>query len=273
VLSNACYEHGAALPAGADAAQPGVWHLYAGAGQRCLADGAGGDGRRLCAGELLHINHTLAGGGNANWMKVGTVLVRVVEGAPPAGARWYGEDDVVVILPHTLNALNYWHSVADHSLPLFWQLRWMLGHRAYLRDRGAPAGAAGPRVLVSPLQTNGDDTFRRIIAAFPHVSLVRPGALVVNIGRGSVVDEAAVLAVLESGHLAGYAADVFEFEDWLLPSRPREIAPALSSHPRTLFTPHLGSAVARVRREIALRAAHNILDALAGRTPRDLLPP
>jgi hypothetical protein len=78
VLSNACYEHGAALPAGADAAQPGVWHLYAGVGQRCLADGAGGDGRRLCAGELLHINHTLAGGGNADWMKVGTVLVRVV---------------------------------------------------------------------------------------------------------------------------------------------------------------------------------------------------
>jgi phosphonate dehydrogenase len=97
--------------------------------------------------------------------------------------------------------------------------------------------------------------------------------LLVNIGRGSVVEEAAVLAALESGHLAGYAADVFEFEDWLLPSRPREIAPALRSHPRTLFTPHLGSAVARVRREIALRAAHNILDAQAGRAPRDLLPP
>lgn len=105
------------------------------------------------------------------------------------------------------------------------------------------------------------------------LAALRPGALLVNIGRGSVVDEGAVLAALQSGHLAGYAADVFEFEDWLLPDRPVEIAPALRIHPRTLFTPHLGSAVARVRREIALRAAHNILDALAGRTPRDLLPP
>ena len=102
---------------------------------------------------------------------------------------------------------------------------------------------------------------------------LRRGALLVNIGRGSVVDEASVLAALESGHLGGYAADVFEFEDWLLGGRPAEVSPALRSHPRTLFTPHLGSAVARVRREIALRAAHNILDALAGRAPRDLLPP
>lgn len=105
------------------------------------------------------------------------------------------------------------------------------------------------------------------------LAAMRPGALLVNIGRGSVVEEAAVLAALQSGHLGGYAADVFEFEDWLLPERPLEIAPALRTHPRTLFTPHLGSAVARVRREIALRAAHNILDALEGRTPRDLLPP
>ena len=103
------------------------------------------------------------------------------------------------------------------------------------------------------------------------LAALRAGALMVNIGRGSVVDEAAVLAMLQSGHLAGYAADVFEFEDWALPDRPLEIAPALRSHPRTLFTPHLGSAVAAVRREIAWRAAHNILDALAGRTPRDLL--
>jgi len=103
------------------------------------------------------------------------------------------------------------------------------------------------------------------------LAALRPGALLVNIGRGSVVDEAAVLAALESGHLAGYAADVFAFEDWALPGRPLGLAPALREHPRTLFTPHLGSAVASVRREIALRAASNIVDALQGRPPRDLL--
>lgn len=42
------------------------------------------------------------------------------------------------------------------------------------------------------------------------LALVRPGALLVNPCRGSVVDEAAVLAALERGQLGGYAADVFE---------------------------------------------------------------
>lgn len=98
---------------------------------------------------------------------------------------------------------------------------------------------------------------------------VRRGALLVNVGRGSVVDERAVLAALDSGQLGGFAADVFEFEDRALPDRPREIAPALREHPRTLWTPHLGSAVREVRRAIAERAADNILDWYAGRAPRD----
>ena len=71
----------------------------------------------------------------------------------------------------------------------------------------------------------------------------KPGALLINVGRGSVVDERAVAAALEGGALGGYAADVFEMEDWALPDRPRSIDPRLRTHPRTLFTPHLGSAV------------------------------
>jgi phosphonate dehydrogenase len=97
---------------------------------------------------------------------------------------------------------------------------------------------------------------------------MKPGALLVNIGRGSVVDEAAVADALEHGTLGGYAADVFEMEDWARPDRPRIIEPRLLSHPRTLFTPHLGSAVDRVRREIALQAADDIADVLYGRAPR-----
>lgn len=100
---------------------------------------------------------------------------------------------------------------------------------------------------------------------------MKRGAQLINIGRGSVADENAVLAALMDGTLGGYAADVFEMEDWALPDRPRVIDPRLRTHPRTLFTPHLGSAVARVRREIELRAAENIADALAGRRPRDAI--
>ncbi len=58
-------------------------------------------------------------------------------------------------------------------------------------------------------------------------------------------------------------------EDWALASRPRTIHPALlADRERTFFTPHLGSAVEQARREIALEAAENVLDALAGRRPR-----
>jgi phosphonate dehydrogenase len=100
---------------------------------------------------------------------------------------------------------------------------------------------------------------------------MKPGALLVNVGRGSTVDEESVAAALASGRLGGYAADVFAMEDWALPDRPRAIPPALVAHPRTLFTPHLGSAVAQVRAEIAMAAARNIADALAGRRPRDAI--
>lgn len=98
---------------------------------------------------------------------------------------------------------------------------------------------------------------------------MKPGAFLVNVGRGSVVDERAVVEALESGHLAGYAADVFEMEDRALPGGPPlTIRPELlSDERRTLFTPHLGSAVAATRREIELEAARSILQALAGRKP------
>ncbi len=89
-------------------------------------------------------------------------------------------------------------------------------------------------------------------------------ALVVNVARGSLVDEAAVAEALSAGRLGGYAADVFEMEDWALPDRPRAIPPALLAHPRTLFTPHLGSAVAQVREAIEAAAAASLAAFFAG---------
>jgi phosphonate dehydrogenase len=100
---------------------------------------------------------------------------------------------------------------------------------------------------------------------------VQPHALLINPARGSLVDEAAVLAALQTGRLGGYAADVFEFEDWARPDRPHAIAPELLAHPATLFSPHLGSAVVAVRQAIERRAAENILDLLTGRAPRDAI--
>jgi phosphonate dehydrogenase len=96
---------------------------------------------------------------------------------------------------------------------------------------------------------------------------MRRGAFVVNVGRGSVIDEDAIATALEAGRLGGYAADVFAMEDWLLPGRPAAIPDRLLHHPRTLFTPHLGSAVDDVRRQMSLQATRQIRQALLGRRP------
>lgn len=121
-------------------------------------------------------------------------------------------------------------------------------------------------IVILALALN-DDTLHTINAA--RLARMKSGAFLINPCRGSVVDEAAVLEALASGHLGGYAADVFEMEDWARADRPRQISAALRAHPNTLFTAHIGSAVLDVRLAIEQRAADNILQALRGEHPRD----
>jgi phosphonate dehydrogenase len=103
------------------------------------------------------------------------------------------------------------------------------------------------------------------------LKLSKPGQLIINVGRGSVVNEEAILGGLQSGQLAGFAADVFACEDWGLSNRPTSINHALTSNPSTLFTPHLGSAVKSVRIAIEHRAADNIIAYLEGKKPADAI--
>ena len=95
----------------------------------------------------------------------------------------------------------------------------------------------------------------------------RPGAFVVNVGRGSVVYEVAVADALDENRLGGYAAEVFAMEDWALPGRPAAIPDRLLKHPRTLFTPHLGSAVNDVRKQMSMQAALQVRQVLSGERP------
>ncbi len=137
----------------------------------------------------------------------------------------------------------------------------LLGH-----DVGAPAPPGVTAVSLEELLPVAD----ALVLALPltpatrhvldakHLAALPAHALVVNVARGSLVDEAAVAAALEAGHLGGYAADVFAMEDWALPDRPRQIPPALLAQPRTLFTPHLGSAVEQVREAIEMAAAESL---------------
>jgi phosphonate dehydrogenase len=102
------------------------------------------------------------------------------------------------------------------------------------------------------------------------IAAMKPGALLINPARGSLVDEAAVADALETGRLGGYAADVFQCEDWARLDRPAGIDGRLArAGARTVLTPHIGSAVAGVRRDIELSAARNILAVLSGQTPNE----
>jgi phosphonate dehydrogenase len=104
------------------------------------------------------------------------------------------------------------------------------------------------------------------------LSKMKKGAYLVNVGRGSTVDEAAVARALKDGTLRGYAADVYEMEDLARHGHPPSIHLELIANvDRTLFTPHLGSAVAKVRMEIELSAAGSILQALRGGRPNDAI--
>lgn len=94
----------------------------------------------------------------------------------------------------------------------------------------------------------------RVISA-PQLEALRDGAFLVNTARGALVDEAAVLAALQSGRLGGYATDVFETEP-VAPSSP------LVAHPRVVSTPHIGYATADAERELLRRGIENALAGL-----------
>jgi D-3-phosphoglycerate dehydrogenase len=94
---------------------------------------------------------------------------------------------------------------------------------------------------------------RRIVDAAA-LRRMRRGARLVNCARGGLVDEAALLAALESGHLAGAALDVFEEEP------PSDLA--LARHPRVLATPHLGASTVEAQERVGTEIAEKVRDYL-----------
>jgi D-3-phosphoglycerate dehydrogenase len=93
------------------------------------------------------------------------------------------------------------------------------------------------------------------------IGRMRNGALLVNCSRGEVVDENALLRGLESGKLGGVGLDVFG-------SEPPGKHP-LFSHPRTVFTPHLGAATREARGRVGVYIAESVAKALITGEIRD----
>ncbi|HUV72149.1 MAG TPA: D-glycerate dehydrogenase [Clostridia bacterium] len=88
-------------------------------------------------------------------------------------------------------------------------------------------------------------------------------AYLINTSRGRVVDESALAEALKSNKLAGAALDVYEYEP--------QINPELCGLPNVILSPHIASSVRAVRDEMAIMAAKNIIEALNGRQPANLV--
>jgi glyoxylate reductase len=95
------------------------------------------------------------------------------------------------------------------------------------------------------------------------IALLPKGAILVNSARGNIVNDDALIAALQSGHLAAAGLDVFNNEP--------NIDPRYRTLDNVFLLPHLGSATRRTRSAMGMRAVDNLEAFFAGQRPRDQL--
>ncbi|HHR84799.1 MAG TPA: D-glycerate dehydrogenase, partial [Candidatus Acetothermia bacterium] len=89
---------------------------------------------------------------------------------------------------------------------------------------------------------------------------MKKSAILVNVARGPVVDEEALVWALETGEIAGAGIDVYEREPQVRPG-------LLKLKERVVLAPHIGSASVETRRKMAKIAVDNVLSVLSGGEP------
>jgi lactate dehydrogenase-like 2-hydroxyacid dehydrogenase len=147
----------------------------------------------------------------------------------------------------------------------------------YCDDRPAPAGIAAElkleRVSKEELLRQADfvslhvpllSSTRHLIGV-EELRLMKPTAILVNTARGPVVDEPALAAALKSKQIAYAGLDVFEDEP--------QVHPELLKLDNVVLAPHIASATVTTRRRMSTMAAENIVAALTGKRPANLLNP
>jgi len=97
------------------------------------------------------------------------------------------------------------------------------------------------------------------------LSLMKPTAFLINTARGKIVDEEALVQALKSHQIAGAGLDVFEHEPHLHAE--------LAKLDNVVLLPHVGSATGETRLKMAMLAAENLIAALDGRRPPNIVNP
>ncbi|MBA3688252.1 MAG: phosphoglycerate dehydrogenase [Chloroflexi bacterium] len=92
------------------------------------------------------------------------------------------------------------------------------------------------------------------------IGAMKPDAVLLNVARGGLVDEAALANALRDGRLAGAAVDVFSAE-------PMAADNPLRDAPNTILTPHLGASTSEAQGRVGVEMAEQLLMALSGVTP------
>ena len=150
-----------------------------------------------------------------------------------------------------------------------------LGMRVVAHDPFLADGSTEDGVALVPLATllaesdvvslhaPATDASHHLIRA-ESLAAMKPGAYLVNCARGTLVDQDALLAALDSGHLAGAGLDVTDPE-------PLPAGHPLLEHAKVVVTPHIASSTRAGRRRLFEHAIDNALAVLAGQ-PATLIP-
>lgn len=142
-----------------------------------------------------------------------------------------------------------------------------IGMEVIAHDPFLPAAAAGkgsvPLKSLDELLANADIVTLHVprtketthLLSEARLRSMKRGAWLINAARGGLVDEAALLRLLDEGHLAGAALDTFATE-------PLPADSPLRRHPRLILTPHLGASTSEAQQAVSTILARQIVDFL-----------
>jgi len=105
----------------------------------------------------------------------------------------------------------------------------------------------------------------RHLIGVQELARMKSSAVLINVSRGAVVDEKALVHALDDQEIWGAGLDVYEQEP--------EVEPGLLSHERVICLPHIGSASYETRLAMAMTAARNLIAGLSGESPPNLVSP